>query len=237
MRPPSTVGRNELQSFQTLLQPGDQVSVCGRRVEGEWGGAGVGKRGRGLEPWRIYNKFTGEKKKKQKREKQWKQRQQTVLSSWFCRLSWTVSFSHQAINCSHLVASKKITHEYAQRQVYPKLRLWLSLRTNKCVTDFVLLDNIHVTLHWTFIHPETFLPCMLHFAVSLILFSFFETEPHAATMQHLILPSGDTIHSISTFLHLSTQSQLEMSGYCKDRNMQLIMANESLFEQGRRGVH
>lgn len=58
MRPPSTVGRNELQSFQTLLQPRDQVSV--------WEGVRRRGRGRGLKPWRISNKFT--EKKESKRE-------------------------------------------------------------------------------------------------------------------------------------------------------------------------
>lgn len=64
MRPPSTVGRNELQSFQTLLQPRDQVSV--------WEGVRRRGRGRGLKPWRISNKFT-EKKREQERGKPWKQ--------------------------------------------------------------------------------------------------------------------------------------------------------------------
>lgn len=58
------MGRNELQSFQTLLQPGDQVSVRGGREK-----QGEADRERGLEPQRISNKFT-EGKKEQKRGKQ-----------------------------------------------------------------------------------------------------------------------------------------------------------------------
>lgn len=171
--------------------------VC---VGGGWGGWGVGKRGRGLEPWRISNKFTG-KKKKQKREKQWKQRQWTVLSSWFCRWSWTVSFSHQVINCSHPVASKKITLENAQMHVQHKLRLWLSLRTkNVSLMMDYWITFVHVTLHWTFIHPETFLPCMLHFAVSLIV-RIWASHGHAAS--GTTLWGYHTFH-LGTFLHFST---------------------------------
>lgn len=55
MRPPSTAGRNELQSFQTLLQPRDQVSVRGRKQER--------KRERALKPRRISNKFTDTEKR------------------------------------------------------------------------------------------------------------------------------------------------------------------------------
>lgn len=58
------MGRNELQSFQTLLQPRDQMSfsvcVCTRERERErWREE---ERGRGLKPRRISNKFTEKEK-------------------------------------------------------------------------------------------------------------------------------------------------------------------------------
>ena len=97
MRPPSTVGRNELQSFQTLLQPRDQASV--------WEGGR--ERGRGLKPRRISNKFT---ETKGERRKQWKQRRQTSpdQTTRLCfflilEFSWTASIFHQTTdNSLHL---------------------------------------------------------------------------------------------------------------------------------------
>lgn len=109
MRPPSTVGRNELQSFQTLLQPRDQVSV--------WEGERRRGRGRGLKPWRISNKFT-EKKREQERGKPWKTKQasesrcsyfffSSILCSLYFLLNCVIHSSNRTKAGEQLVSVKR----------------------------------------------------------------------------------------------------------------------------------